>query len=77
MKNDGAISSVASFFETIFRYTENVGGEDPTWGFSDAQGVAVIGSALRRFVLTLLPKDLGKDAERAAHFAIIDVSAPA
>ena len=73
MKDIGAINSVTSFFEDIVRYAEHADGEDPTWGFSDAQGVKLAGSALRRFILALLPKDLGKEAERAAHFAVIDV----
>ena len=72
MKDIGAINSVTSFFEDIVRYAEHADGEDPTWGFSDAQGAKLAGSALRRFILALLPKDLGKDAERAAHFAVID-----
>ena len=71
MKDIGAINSVTSFFEDIVRYAEHADGEDPTWGFSDAQGAKLAGSALRRFILALLPKDLGKDAERAAHFAVI------
>jgi hypothetical protein len=66
MKDIGAINSVTSFFEDIVRYAEHADGEDPTWGFSDAQGARLAGSALRRFILALLPKDLGKDAERAA-----------
>ena len=72
MKDIGAINSVTSFFEDNVRYAEHADGEDPTWGFSDAQGAKLAGSALRRFILALLPKDLGKDAERAAHFAVID-----
>jgi len=72
MKDIGAINSVTSFFEDVVRYAEHADGEDPTWGFSDAQGAKLAGSALRRFILALLPKDLGKDAERAAHFAVID-----
>jgi hypothetical protein len=72
MKEIGAINSVTSFFEDIIRYAEHADGEDPTWGFSDAQGAKLAGSALRRFIFALLPKDLGKEAERAAHFAVID-----
>lgn len=71
MKDCGAISSVTSFMEDIIRYAEHADGEDPTWGFSDAQGMKLTGSALRRFVLALLPKNLGREAERAAHFAVV------
>ena len=74
MKNDGAIASVASFFEAIFRYAESSGGDDPTWGFSDMQGFSVAGSALKRCILAFLPKELGKDVKRVEHFAIKDIS---
>lgn len=74
MKSDGAIASVASFFEDIFRYAEKAGGDDPTWGFSDSRGLAVAGSALKKFILSLLPKELGKDVKRIEHFAIRDIS---
>jgi hypothetical protein len=50
MKDIGAINSVTSFFEDIVRYAEHADGEDPTWGFSDAQGARLAGSALRRFI---------------------------
>ena len=72
MKDVGAITSATSFFEDIIRYAERADGEDPTWGFSDAQGAKLAGSALRRFILALLPKNLGNEAERAAHFAVVD-----
>lgn len=72
MKKDGAIDTVEMFFERIFRFAENFRGDDPTWGFSDIEGIRIGGSALRRVVLSLLPKDLGKDAEKAIHFAARD-----
>jgi hypothetical protein len=74
MKNDGAINSSSSFFEDIFRYAEKADGNDPTWEFSDSRGLAVAGSALKRFILYLLPKDLGKEFKRLEHFAIEDIS---
>jgi hypothetical protein len=72
MKKDGAIDSVEMFFQGIFRFAENSKGDDPTWGFSDAEGIRIGGSALRRVVLSLLPKGLGKDVEKAVHFAARD-----
>ena len=74
MKADGAISTVGTFFEEIFRYAEGRSDCDPTWGLSDAMGGRVASRALTRFVLSLLPKKLGKDVRRAAHFAVRDVS---
>ncbi len=76
MKEKQAISSVSCFFESIFQYAERADGDDPAWGFSDNQGTQRAGSALRRLVLSLLPKELGKDAERVAYFAVTDISLP-
>jgi len=56
MKADGAIHSVDSFFEAIFRYSQNQDGSDPTWGFSDQQGKRVAGSAFKSLLVSLLPR---------------------
>lgn len=74
MKTDGAIVSVEQFFESIFRFAEEFDGSDPAWGFSDAQGRAIAGSALKRLVLSLLPKKLSDEAERAVHFVAKDIN---
>jgi hypothetical protein len=37
-------------------------------------GGRTAGSALKRVILSLLPKDLGADYRRAEHFVIRDVS---
>jgi hypothetical protein len=68
-----AITSVETFFGRIFQYAEEASGEDPTWGYSDKEGVG----CLKRFVLSLLPMKLGKEAEKAAHFAVRDLKKPA
>ena len=47
---------------------------DPTWGFSDEQGLRTGGSALKRVVLSLLPRQLEDDYRHAEHFAIRDIS---
>jgi len=67
MKDIGAITSVPSFIEDIIRYADHADGEDPTWGFSDAQ----VPDALRRFVWAILPATLSKEAERLKHFAVV------
>ena len=74
MKEDKAIPSVERFFESIFRFAESAGNLDPTWGFSDEQGLSVAGSALKRVVLSLLPTNLDADYRKAQHFAIRDVA---
>lgn len=73
MKEDRAISSVASFFESVFRYAESATGDDPTWGISDRLGLNVGRSTLKRLILELLPRGLGADYRRAEHFAVRNV----
>ena len=74
MKEDKAIPSVERFFENIFRFAESADDRDPAWGFSDKQGLSVAASALKRVVLSLLPKNLDADYRKAQHFAIRDVA---
>ena len=74
MKADGAIGSVQRFFEDIFQYAKSCSGEDPAWGFSDKMASESTKSALLLFVLSLLPKNLGKDVHRLQHFAVRDIS---
>jgi len=73
MKRDDAITSVPRFFEDIFRYAGKAPADDPAWGFSDKMGLHVAGSALKRVVLSLLPRKLDEDYRRAEHFAIRDI----
>lgn len=72
MKKDGAIDTVEMFFEKIFRFAENSKGDDPTWGFSDVEGIRIGKGALIHVVLSVLPNDVRKDAEKAVHFAVRD-----
>lgn len=74
MIRDQAIHSVRRFFEDIFRFAEGVEGSDPTWGFSDSMGARIAGSALKRVILSMLPKSLDADYRRAEHFVVRDVS---
>lgn len=74
MIRDQAIHSIRRFFEEVFRFAEEVNTPNPTWGFSDEMGACTADSALKRVILSLLPKDLGSDYRRAEHFAIRDVS---
>lgn len=41
---------------------------------SDSRGANVAGSALKRLFLSLIPKGLGDDVKKAAHFAVKDVA---
>ncbi|HEY6352229.1 MAG TPA: hypothetical protein VI636_22760 [Candidatus Angelobacter sp.] len=74
MKRVGAIASVESFFEALCRFSEEPDQLNPTWAFSDRLGARIAGSALKSFVLSLLPKSLGADVQKAAHFAVVDIS---
>jgi hypothetical protein len=73
MKRDEAIQSIERFFEAVFRFAESSSDDDPTWGFSDTQGIGIAGSALKRVVLSLLPKGLDSDFRKAEHFAVRDI----
>ncbi len=74
MLSKKAIKSVGSYFEEIFRYAERQDGLDPTWGFSDSKGVASVLSALKALVLSLLPKPLRPEVEKAAFSAVRDLT---
>lgn len=74
LKESKAIAGVERFFEDIFRFAESAPSDDPTWGFSDQQGISTTGSAIKRLVLAVLPKDIGTDINRISQFAVRDVS---
>ena len=74
MVRHGAITSVRRYFESICQFSEGFDGADPAWSFSDEQGARIAGSALKRLVLSLLPKKLGDDYRKAEHFAVRDLS---
>jgi hypothetical protein len=73
MKEAKAIPSVEQYFESVFRFAEESSDRDPTWGFSDRQGVAVGVSALQRVVLSLLPSGINAEVEKAKHFVVKDI----
>lgn len=74
MKADKAFSSVEEFFESIFRYAEAGDDSDPTWGFSDVAGLRLAGSAMKRMVLSFLPKEVRASYRAAEHLAVRDYS---
>ena len=71
MKKDGAFASIEQFFRSIIRFSSSAQNDDPTWGFSDQQGLRVAGSALKRVILSLLPRKLGDDYKKAEHFVVV------
>lgn len=74
MKRDQAIESVERFFESVIRFAESADDSDPTWSFSDKQGLGIAGSALKRAILSLLPKGLDAEYAKVEHFAVRDVA---
>ncbi len=73
MLEDKAISSIETFFETVFRFAESSTDLDPCWGFSDAQGWKIGVSSIRRALLSLLPKGITEDYLKAEHYVVRDV----
>jgi hypothetical protein len=67
---DKAINSVASFMEQLIQFTENYSGNDPAWGFSDAQAGRLSVSALTNLLLAILPAAVRNDVKRALHFYV-------
>jgi hypothetical protein len=68
--SDGAFRSVGNFVERIIQFTDDYKGDDPTWGFSDAEGQRLGASGLKSLLLGALPKALRKDAKAAFHLRV-------
>lgn len=75
MKKDEAIPSLAEFFQKIFNHVnKDPDQSDPCVELSNSLGSEKGGPALIRFILSFLPKDLGKDFARLAWFTTKDIS---
>jgi hypothetical protein len=74
---DGAFRSVGNFVERIIRFADTYKGDDPTWGFSDAEGQRLGVSGLKALLLSCLPKALRKDAKAAFHLRVREYRAAA
>ncbi len=70
---DKAIRSVSSLIEDIIDVTENFKGDNPAWVVSDKQGLRLSGSAIKQFLLSLLPAWAKDDANKAFHFYVKDL----
>ena len=73
MKEEGVLLEASMLFEKIFQHAEKCNGVDPAWGFSDREGVALAGSALKSLLLSALPKSVQKQAQAAFHFVSKDI----
>ncbi len=74
MSKDKAFTSVRAFFSSLFNYAKKHSTVDATWGLSDAQGVAVLKSALKEAVLSLLPNNFKESYKKAEHYAVRNLS---
>ncbi len=74
---DGAFRNVPRFMERLFSFAEAYHGDDPTWGFSDAQGAHLGASGLKAVLLAALPKSIRKGARSAFHFRVREHLKPA
>ena len=70
MLKDGLISSVGSFFEKVFQYTDTQPDNDPAWGLSDHLGLTLGKSALVGLVSKLLPKGVTQALKAGNQLAI-------
>ena len=59
------MSTVSGLFERIFQYAENQRKDDPSFGFSDHAGLAIVKSVPWSAVKSLLPQAVQKDADAA------------
>jgi hypothetical protein len=69
-KNDGAIETVAKFFENVFRYAESPKSASAFAGFATVAGSKALGAALGDWFLSMLPKETGKIWKRGRHFVV-------
>jgi hypothetical protein len=74
MLSKKASDRVGSYFEEIFRYAEQQDGLDPTWRFSESPGFGAAISAFKALLLSLLPKPLRPEVEKAAFSAVRDLT---
>jgi hypothetical protein len=73
MINCKTISSVMELFENLFKHTAQQEGNNPTWGFSDKIGIDHIKDAIKRLVLSCLPKGIDSDLLKIEQYAVKDI----
>jgi hypothetical protein len=69
-KADGAIFSVSSLLQELFRYAEHQSGTDPAWGFFAKESKRNIGEALVEVVLSAVKADLRALWKRGRHYSV-------
>ena len=74
MENDGAITSVAMFLESIIKFGEKYKGDDPVRQLSDELGYKQAKGFALDVLLAVLPEPLRKFFKSARHLAVRDIS---
>ena len=67
---DGLARGIPQYMERICSFADNYDGDDPTWGFSDAEGKRLGASGLKAILIHCLPEALRKDARAAFHVRV-------
>ena len=74
MENDGAITSVAMFLESVIKFGEKYKGDDPVWQLSDELGFKRAKGFALDVLLAVLPEPLRKLFKSGRHLAVRDIS---
>jgi hypothetical protein len=67
---DGAFRSLGQFVERVCQFAERYRGNDPTWGFSNAEAGVLGATGLKAILLSALPTSLRKPARAAFHLRV-------
>jgi hypothetical protein len=72
MISDKAITSVRAFFEDILRYASR--SDMPTvWEFSDKKGIDSIKGSAKKWILSILPKQVAETYKSIESFAVREI----
>jgi len=74
MEKDKAFTSVRAFFNDIFRFAKTNLSKDPSWAFSDAQGIKQGKGVLKEAVLSVIPSSLRDGYKKTRHYAVKNIS---
>ena len=69
-KRIGAIDTIHTFFENIFKFTKDKNKDNPTYSFSDFMGIKRGQEGILRFFQSLLPKELASAIVKTAVFRV-------
>lgn len=75
-QHDQAFRDVTGLAEAVFDFAKNLNEsvDDPCWQFSDKQGLRVVKSSLKEFLVAYLPSWIKPEVRKAFHFITTDIS---